>query len=72
MMRRLIIAAVLLASTATAYAQFNGCPSGFCPSGIFGRGFKPPSGAAVVGCTMNGIFDLTNTCNDIYLMGRVL
>lgn len=33
---------------------------------IFG---KQGSASGSAGCTMNGTFDLTNTCNDIYFIG---
>lgn len=38
---------------------------------IFGGGSNA-SGGSGGACTMNGVFDLTNTCNDIYLLGRLI
>jgi hypothetical protein len=46
----------LLASAASAQLMMTG----YGPSGAGGGGS---------GCTMNGKFDLTNTCNDIYFIG---
>lgn len=33
-----------------------------------GQSSASGSGGGGGGCTMNGTFDLTNTCNDIYLL----
>ena len=32
----------------------------------------PGMSAAAGGCVMTGIFDLTNTCNDIYLLTEII
>jgi len=38
---------------------------------IIFNGGSSASGSGGAGCTMNGIFDLTNTCNDIYFIGAL-
>lgn len=35
---RLALIVALLVFAGTAYAQFNGCPAGFCPGGFGGGG----------------------------------
>ena len=74
MIRLWIAAALLLGTIAGAYAQFNGCAPGLCPSSIFGRGFRPQSGSGVpppTPCVSTGVFDLSNVCNDIYFIGAL-
>lgn len=71
-MKTLIVLAFLLAATA-AYAQFNGCPPGFC-SGIRGfggggGGFSPNNnggGGGVTPCSGTGL-DFTVSCNSQYI-----
>lgn len=54
-----LVLALLLAATA-AYAQFNGCPPGFCPGLNNGGGVPPPTCA---NDGPDGSFDLSKCSN---------
>jgi hypothetical protein len=56
-MLRLVLAAGLVLTAATAYAQFNRCGPGICPNGIFGPAFST-SGSSIPAVTN---FRVTNT-----------
>lgn len=67
-MTRFIAALLTLLMLAGAAHAF-----GFGLGNRFGKmgAFPPGKHGASPGCTMNGIFDLTNTCNDIYFIGAL-
>lgn len=60
-----LVLTLLLAASA-AYAQFNGCPPGFCPVQGGGGGVAPPTCADDA---PDGSFDLSKCSNAIYLAG---
>jgi hypothetical protein len=70
-MKSLIVAAILSATLTGALAfNYGGDGSSFGHMGAStgaGTGNAPASCSS--GSLMNGIFDLTNTCNDIYFIG---
>lgn len=55
----------LVVVAGSAWAQFNGCPPGFCPS-VFGGGGKitPPPPLTNLRITDTGDFRITNTSNN--------
>lgn len=59
-MRTLLIAALLLLAAAGARAQLSMVGIGPADNGAAG---PPP-----VSCASTGTFDLSNTCNDVYLL----
>jgi hypothetical protein len=66
-MRRIIIVAILsFFATGYTLAQFNPCSIGV--PGFCGRA---TSGPPPTPCTSTGIYDLSNTCNDIYFIGAL-
>lgn len=64
-MRTVCLLASLVALLSLSSAQANGPTYLGLPSG----GVAPPSCSS--GSLMNGTFDLTNTCNDIYFIGAL-
>lgn len=65
-MRRTIIVIILsFFATGYALAQFSPCSIGM--PGFCGRGASAP----LTPCTSTGIYDLSNTCNDIYFIGAL-
>lgn len=50
-MLRVALAGALMLASVGAYAQFNKCGRGFCPSGSFGSGFPAPGGGGVAPST---------------------
>lgn len=62
---RFIIAVVLVAALSAAAHRAHAF--GF-DSGSFGWIFRPSTTVILSSCAMTGIADLSNTCNDIYLL----
>lgn len=54
-MRYLVIVAAILAASGAAFAQFNGCPPGFCPGLNSGGAPIPPP-------TCTGTINLSTGC----------
>jgi len=64
-----LLAACLIGRADDAYGAFGGMGrNGFGKLGAIQKNKSGGGGGGTV-CTMNGKFDLTNTCNNIYFIG---